>query len=75
MQGQDLWMSSIQELDALLVILAQPQWVGEGVVCGHDGSRLTGVLQAQDVSKLMGRNLEKVCACGGGGVDKPQRML
>lgn len=58
-------MCSIQGLDALLVILAQSQRVGEGVVCGHDGSRRTGVLQAQDVPELMGSNLEKVCACGG----------
>lgn len=58
-------MSSIQVLDALLVILAQPQRVGEGVVRRHDGSRLAGVLQAQDVPELMGSNLEKVCACGG----------
>ncbi len=59
-------MNSIQVLDTLFVILAQPQWVGKGVICGHDGSWLTGVLKAQDVPKLMGSNLEKVCACGGG---------
>lgn len=57
-------MSSIQVLDALLVILAQPQWVGERVVGRHDGSRLTGVLQAQDMPKFMGSHLEKVSACG-----------
>lgn len=58
-------MSAVQILDAFLVIFAHPQWVGEGVVCGHDGSRLMGVPQAQDVPKLMGSNLEKVCACRG----------
>lgn len=56
-------MSAVQVLDALLVILAQPQRVREGVVSGHDGPRLAGVLQAQDVPKLMGSNLEKVRAC------------
>lgn len=59
-------MSSVQVLDAALIVLAQPQRIGEGVVCRHDGSWLTGVLQAQDMPELMGSNLEKVCACGGG---------
>lgn len=59
-------MSAVQVLDALLVILAQPQRVREGVVSGHDGPRLPGVLQAQDVPELMGSNLEEVRACGGG---------
>lgn len=64
--GQDLRVRSVQVLDALPVILAQPQRVGEWVVCGHDGSLLAGVLQAQDVPELMGSNLEKVCACRDG---------
>lgn len=62
---RDLRVSAVQILNALLVILAQPQRVREGVVSGHDGPRLAGVLQAQDVSKLMGSNLEKVRACRG----------
>lgn len=63
--GQDSRVSPVQILDALLVVLAQPQRVREGVVGRHDGPRLAGVLQAQDVPKLMGSNLEEVCACGG----------
>lgn len=59
-------MSAVQILDALLVILAQPQRVREGVVGGHDGPRLAGVLQAQDVPELMGGDLEEVRACRGG---------
>lgn len=58
-------MSAVQILDALLVVLAQLERVGEGVVRGHDGPRLAGVLQPQHVAKLMGSNLEKVGACGG----------
>lgn len=62
--GQDLWVSAIQVLDALLVILTQPQRVGERVVGRHDSSLLTRVLQAQNMPKFMGSHLEKVCACG-----------
>lgn len=63
--GQDFRISSVQVLDALFVIVAQPQRVGEGVVGRHDGSRHAGVLQAQYVPELMGCNLEEVCACRG----------
>lgn len=65
-RGPDWRADSVQVLDAPLVVLAQLQRVGEGVVCGHDGSRLTRVLQAEDVPELMGSNLEEVCACKGG---------
>lgn len=65
-RGQDLPVGSVQVLDSSLVIVAQPQRVGEGVVGGHDGSRRAGVLQAQYMPELMGCNLEEVCACRGG---------
>lgn len=60
-------MSPVQVLDSLLVVLAQSQRVGEGVVGGHDGARLAGVLQTQDVPELMGGDLQEVCTCRGRG--------
>lgn len=73
--GQKLGVNTIQVLDSSLVIFAQPQWVGEGVVGRHYGSWLTRVLQAEDVPKLMGSDLEEVCACKGGGDDAKPQMI
>lgn len=66
-RGRDLRPRAVQVLDALLVVRAERQGVGEGVVGGHDGPGLPGVLQTQHVAKLMGSHLEEVRAWGGGG--------
>lgn len=56
---------AIQVLDALLVIVAQLQGIGEAVIRGHHCTRFPGVLQAQNMPKLMSSHLEEVCACSG----------
>ena len=72
--GRDMRTRAIQVLDPSLVILTELQRIGETVEGGHHCPRLSGVLQAQDVSKLMGRHLEEVCACGGSERSPLQRV-
>lgn len=61
-RGRDMQPWAVQVLDALLVVRAELQGVGEGVVGGHDRPGLLGVLQTQDVAKLVGGHLEEVRA-------------
>ena len=61
--GRGFSQRTIQVLDALLVIVAQLQGIGEAVEGGHDGSFDQGMLEAEDVAKLMGRHLQEIRAC------------
>lgn len=58
---------AVEVLDAALVVLAEPQRVGEAVEGGHDGAGHQRVLQTQHMAQLMGRHLQQVCAWGGRG--------
>lgn len=58
-----LRLGTVEILDAFFVILAELQGIGEAVKWRHDGSRLHGVLQTQDVTKLMSCHLQEVCSC------------
>lgn len=58
-----MWTMAVQVLDPQLVILAQLQGIGEAVIRGHHCTRFPGVLQAQNMPKLMSSHLEEVCAC------------
>lgn len=53
---------SVQILNAPFVILTQLQRVSVTIEWAHHSIRLKGVLQAQNMAKLMSCHLEEVCA-------------
>ncbi len=53
---------AVQILDAPLVILTQLQRVGVAIERTHHSIRLQGVLQAQDMAKLVSCHLQEISA-------------